>query len=64
MNPEQWVKESFELRQAVYAFKESGTESDPAVLSDQYSIHARNTAFTRAAMAGYRLAQFLNDRLG
>lgn len=63
MSPETWVKESFELRRRVYGFTGIGTEPSPAVLSDQYSLNARTTAFARAAIAGFRLAQFLKDRL-
>jgi hypothetical protein len=63
MNPEQWAKESFELRDQVYGFTGDGTARSPAILSDAYSLQARETAYERAALAGYRLAEFLNHRL-
>jgi hypothetical protein len=58
--PEHWVNEGFELRKQVYSFSGTGTAQDPAVLSDQYSVEARRTALERAALAAYRLAEFLN----
>jgi hypothetical protein len=63
MNPGQWVQESFELRGQVYAFSGAGTEQDPGIYSDQYAVNARPAAYERAAMAAYRLAQFLNIHL-
>jgi hypothetical protein len=63
MTPEQWAKEGFELRNQVYGFTGSGTKENPAILSDAYSVQARETAYARAALAGYRLAEFLNLRL-
>jgi hypothetical protein len=60
MQPEHWVNEGFELRQQVYNFAGAGTVQNPAVLSDHYSVQARRIAFQRAALAGYRLAEFLN----
>ncbi len=63
MNPEQWDQEGFYLRTRVYGFGGDGTEGSPAVLSDAYSVSARNIAYDRAALAGYRLVEFLNDKL-
>ena len=63
MKPERWAKEGFDLRNQVYGFTGDGTARSPAILSDAYSVNARETAFARAAFAGYRLAEFLNQRL-
>lgn len=63
MNPAQWAKEGFDLGNQVYGFTGTGTEQSPAILSDAYSVQARETAYARAALAGYRLAEFLNQRL-
>jgi hypothetical protein len=63
MNPDQWAREGFELRVHVYGFTGDGTEKSPALMSDSYSVKARETAYSRAALAGYRLAEFLNQRL-
>jgi hypothetical protein len=62
MQPEHWVNEGFELRKQVYNFSGRGTPGDPAVLNDQYSVQARLTALQRAALAAYRLAEFLNHQ--
>lgn len=63
MNPEHWAKEGFDLRSQVYVFSGDGTKQSPAILSDAYSVQAKETAYSRAALAGYRLAEFLNQRL-
>jgi len=63
MNPEQWAKEGFDLRSQVYGFTGNGTKESPAILSDAYSVQAKETAYARAALAGYRLAEFLNQRI-
>jgi hypothetical protein len=60
MDPASWVNESFEARRQVYGFSGAGTPEDPAVLSDDYSVAGRKVAFERAALAAYRLAEFLN----
>jgi hypothetical protein len=61
MNPEHWVNEGFTLRLQVYAFSGAGTAQDSAVFSDEYSVQARKIALQRAALAGYRLSEFLNN---
>ena len=63
MDPRHWVDEGVALRQQVYSFTGAGTTQNPAVLSDQYSVEARRISFQRAALAAYRLAEFLNDQL-
>jgi hypothetical protein len=62
LQPEQWVSETFALHDKVYAFTGTGTDARPAEVSDQYSVMAREMALQRAALAGYRLADFLNAR--
>jgi hypothetical protein len=62
-DPGAWVVQSFELRTQVYGFGGEGTEQNPAIFSDAYSVAAKNLALERAASAGYRLAEFLNERL-
>lgn len=53
----------FELRAQVYAFNRAGTEGSPARLSDAYAVNAREISDERAALAGHRLAEFLNQKL-
>jgi len=60
MNLEHWVDEGFALRSQAYSFSGAGTERDPAVLTDEYAAEAKKIASQRAALAGYRLAEFLN----
>jgi hypothetical protein len=61
MQPEHWITEGFDSRKQVYDFTGAGTRQNPAVLNDKYSVEARQLAFQRAALAGYRLAAFLNS---
>ena len=63
MDPEHWAIEGFDLRGQVYGFVGEGTEASPGIYSDAYAVVARETAYARAALAGHRLAQFLNERL-
>jgi len=63
MDPEKWAFEGFALRSEVYGFSGAGTERNPATMSDSYSVGAKNLSLERAALAGYRLAEFLNQRL-
>src|SRR5688572_13104242 len=58
-----WVQDSVEQRFFVYSFSGKGTTQQKAVLSPNYSVNARLLAFERAALGGYRLAEFLNQRL-
>ena len=63
MNIQQWALEGFDLRTQVYGFYGEGTKASPGIYSDAYAVVARETAYARAALAGYRLAEFLNQRL-
>jgi len=63
MDPEDWAREGFELRSQVYSFTGDGTTASPAMYSDAYAVEARDAAYARAALAGYRLAEFLNQKL-
>jgi hypothetical protein len=60
MEPEHWINDGFASRQLVYGFTGPGTRESPAVITDEYARQAGTLAFQRAAMAGYRLAEFLN----
>jgi len=60
MKPEHWISDGFAARQQVYGFTGAGTTEDPAVIPDEYARQAGTLAFQRAALAGYRLAEFLN----
>jgi hypothetical protein len=62
MNPTHWANESFKLKDQVYAFTGRGTAKDPAALGDVYAVAARDIAYNQAAMAGYRLAELLNEQ--
>jgi hypothetical protein len=61
LQPEHWITEGFDSRWQVYHFTGDGTRQNPAVLNDEYSVGARQLAMQRAALAGYRLAAFLNS---
>jgi hypothetical protein len=60
MKPEHWINDGFAARQQVYGFNGAGTAEHPAVIADEYTRQAGTLAFQRAALAGYRLAEFLN----
>jgi hypothetical protein len=60
MQPRHWIDEGFASRQQVYSFTGPGTQENPGVTSDEYARQANKLAFQRAALAGYRLAEFLN----
>ena len=64
-NPHKWVEEGFELaRREVYSFGfESGSRDHPIALPQQYEANAHRIARTRLALAGFRLAYVLNERL-
>jgi hypothetical protein len=51
------------LRDFVYNINGQGTERQPASEPDAYAVVARSVAYQRAALAGYRLAEWLNERL-
>ena len=64
LNPNRWLKESFQLDKSdVYAFgARTGTKDQPVPLPAGYEEAAQKIARRRIAMAGYRLAQVLNQR--
>jgi hypothetical protein len=64
-NPKKWIAEGAELaRTSVYTFGlENGTREQPIHLPDSYIENARRVARVQIAVAGYRLAAVLNDRL-
>jgi S1/P1 Nuclease len=63
--PKHWIAEGAELaRTRVYTFGlENGTREHPIHLPDSYLETARGVAQGQVALAGYRLAAVLNDRL-
>jgi hypothetical protein len=63
IDPATWVQDSVDQRFFVYSFSGMGTSQDKAILSPNYATNARLLAFERAARAGYRLAEFLNQKL-
>jgi hypothetical protein len=64
-SPKKWIKEGAEIaRLQVYTFGlETGTREHPIVLPANYAENAQRVARAQVAMAGYRLAAVLNDRL-
>jgi hypothetical protein len=64
-SPKKWVAEGAALaRTSVYTFGlENGTAQHPVHLPDSYIENARRIARVQVAVAGYRLAAVLNDRL-
>jgi hypothetical protein len=63
IDPEPWIQDSVEQRFFVYSFSGKGTSQLKAVVSPNYSVNAKLLAFERAALGGYRLAEFLNQKL-
>ncbi len=63
--PEKWIDEGFRLAVSdVYTFgNETGTRQKPLPLPAGYMEHAAKVAQGQIAMAGYRLAAVLNDKL-
>jgi hypothetical protein len=63
--PEKWIHEGFELAVSdVYTFGlETGTRDHPITLPAGYEAHAAKVAQQRIAIAGYRLAAVLNEKL-
>jgi hypothetical protein len=63
--PEKWIHEGFELSvSAVYTFGlETGTRDHPITLPAGYEANAAKVAQQRIAIAGYRLAAVLNEKL-
>jgi hypothetical protein len=65
VKPDTWVKEAMDVAAThVYAVQNCTGESAPAKLTAQYLEKAERLARARAAMAAYRLAKILNERLG
>lgn len=64
-NPKKWIAQGAKLaRTSVYTFGlENGTREHPIHLPDSYLENARRVARVQVAVAGYRLAAVLNDRL-
>lgn len=64
-NPKHWIKQGVELAKTqVYTFgPDNGTRDHPIRLADSYRDEARRVAQAQIALAGYRLAAVLNDRL-
>jgi hypothetical protein len=63
--PRRWIAESFALcKTDVYTFGDgNGTRDQPIALPHGYEYNMHVTARRRIAMAGYRLAAILNERL-
>jgi hypothetical protein len=63
--PATWVSEGVAAAVShVYNFSGSCKETAPVALSDEYFSQARRLARERAALAAYRLAAILNEKLG
>ena len=64
-NPKKWVAESARLAETqVYTFGlDNGTREHPIQLPESYRENAHRVARVEVAVAGYRLAAILNDRL-
>jgi hypothetical protein len=65
LNIKQWMKEGFALAKSdVYTFGlETGSKEHPIQLSEAYVENAKRIARARIALAGYRLAAILNEKL-
>ena len=63
--PEKWIHEGFDLAVSdVYTFGlETGTREHPITLPPGYEANAAKVAQQRIAIAGYRLAAVLNEKL-
>jgi len=64
-SPKKWIQEGFALAKSdVYTFgNETGSREHPLQLPDSYVANARQVARTRIVLAGFRLAEVLNQRL-
>lgn len=64
-NPDKWIAEGARIAEnSVYTFGlENGTREHPVQLPDSYVENAHRIARIQVAVAGYRLAAVLNDRL-
>ena len=63
-DPKKWVDEGFQLAKSeVYTFgTETGSREHPVALPSGYEINARRVARVQLAVAGFRLADALNQR--
>lgn len=63
--PEKWIAEGFKISVSdVYTFGlETGSRDHPVTLPPGYEAHAAKVAQQRIAIAGYRLAAVLNEKL-
>jgi len=63
--PEKWIEEGYKIAISdVYTFGlETGTREHPVTLPPGYEANAAEVAQRRIAMAGYRLAAVLNEKL-
>lgn len=64
-NPVKWIEEGFEAaKNDVYIFGlETGSREHPVPLSSEYVENSRRVVQSQIALAGYRLAAVLNDRV-
>jgi hypothetical protein len=64
-DPKKWIQEGVELaKHEVYTFGvETGSPEHPVVLTQQYETNMRRVARERIALAGFRLAAVLNEKL-
>jgi len=62
-DPAVWVLDSVKQRYFVYSFIGEGTHQDQAAVSVNYATNAKLLALEQTASAGYRLAEFLNQKL-
>jgi S1/P1 Nuclease len=64
-DPKKWIEEGVEVaKREVYSFGvETGSPGRPVVLTEQYQTNMRRVARERLALAGFRLAAVLNEKL-
>ena len=62
-SPQAWAEESFGLRDQVYIVDPDGDGSPTPRITTTYRNASRRKARERAALAGYRIAAILNERL-
>jgi hypothetical protein len=65
-DPKKWIDEGFQLAQHdVYTFgPETGSREHPLPLPADYLAHASQVARSQLALAGFRLASVLNQKIG
>jgi len=62
-DPDDWLKDSETLAEAVAYAEPVKSGAQPYVLDRQYETNARNAARQQAALAGARLANLINEAL-